>query len=1034
MEETTKDKHKYTIKIKKQKAAAKTKKRGISSGSPIFFEENERLNEKLVDLLKELSMILMKQGEPFRSRAYKKGQETLMMITEDIKPNNYLEILEGKPGVGSGILDKIREYLKTGTLDIIEKEKNSPFNLFSEIYGVGPKKAQELVDKGIKTISELRAIQDAHLNAVQKIGLHYYDELLERIPRAEIDEYKRIFTSFFGDKEKGDFEIVGSYRRGAESSGDIDVIITGNATSGNALFTQFIDLLIEKKIILEVLSRGDSKCLVIGKLPESKARRVDFLYATPDEYPFSILYFTGSKEFNTVMRAHALSMNYSLNEHGLYHMSSDKKKGTKVSHNFTNEASIFAFLKMEYKTPAERIDGRSVHIIESTVPSNIIIEDKKKSNPTDIKPKQRTRKMRKSTAEEPAVKESIQHFRQNGVSVLSSLSEETLNQMIILSNAAYYNLDAGSSALLTDNEYDILKEYIERKYPKNTVVREIGAPVEKNKVTLPYQMPSMDKIKPDSGALDSWKQKYKGAYVLSCKLDGVSGMYSTESSTPKLYTRGNGKVGQDITHLLDHLKLPVIKDCVVRGEFIMPKRVFQDKYQTTFANARNLVAGIVNRITADEKTADLHFVAYEVIKPIMIPSEQMKFLKNNGFETVKNMVESAITNPSLSETLVSWRTGYEYEIDGVIVANDAVYERQSGNPDHAFAFKMVLSDQMAEVKVVDVLWNASKDGYLKPRVQIEPVKLAGVTIEYATGFNAAFIETHKIGVGAIIKLIRSGDVIPHIKEVIAPAERAKMPDVPYKWNDTHVDIVLENLDDDSAVLAKNITGFFRGIEVEGLSAGNMARIIEAGFNSVSKIIHMTKADFLTIEGFKDKTATKLHDGIAEKLGAASLITVMASSNLFGRGFSDKKIDAIMTEVGSGILTSIELPVDKVKRIAAIKGMSVKTAEPFVDAIPKFLEFMRECGLERKLTAAAAAAPVNTEHALFKKSIVMSGKRDKDLEAALLAIGATLGSSVSKNTFAVISDDIDSDTGKVSAAKTLGIPLFTPDGFRKKYLA
>ena len=245
---------------------------------------------------------------------------------------------------------------------------------------------------------------------------------------------------------------------------------------------------------------------------------------------------------------------------------------------------------------------------------------------------------------------------------------------------------------------------------------------------------------------------------------------------------------------------------------------------------------------------------------------------------------------------------------------------------------------------------------------------------------------------------------------------------------------MENLDDDSAVLAKNITGFFRGIEVEGLSAGNMARIIEAGFNSVSKIIHMTKADFLTIEGFKDKTATKLHDGIAEKLGAASLITVMASSNLFGRGFSDKKIDAIMTEVGSGILTSIELPVDKVKRIAAIKGMSVKTAEPFVDAIPKFLEFMRECGLERKLTVAAAAAPVNTEHTLFKKSIVMSGKRDKDLEAALLAIGATLGSSVSKNTFAVISDDIDSDTGKVSAAKTLGVPLFTPDGFRKKYLA
>ena len=87
--------------------------------------------------------------------------------------------------------------------------------------------------------------------------------------------------------------------------------------------------------------------------------------------------------------------------------------------------------------------------------------------------------------------------------------------------------------------------------------------------------------------------------------------------------------------------------------------------------------------------------------------------------------------------LVNWRGKYGYEIDGIIVCNDAVYARTSGNPKHAFAFKMVLSDQIAEAHVVDVLWSASKDGYLKPRVQIEPVVLGGVTITYATGFNAA---------------------------------------------------------------------------------------------------------------------------------------------------------------------------------------------------------------------------------------------------------------------------------------------------------
>ena len=173
-----------------------------------------------------------------------------------------------------------------------------------------------------------------------------------------------------------------------------------------------------------------------------------------------------------------------------------------------------------------------------------------------------------------------------------------------------------------------------------------------------------------------------------------------------------------------------------------------------------------------------------------------------------------LSNELLSEVLVKWRADYLYEIDGVIVTDDNVYPRKSGNPEHSFAFKMVLSDQIAEVKVVDVLWNPSKDGYLKPRVQIEPIQLGGVKIEYATGFNAAFIEQNKIGLGALIQIIRSGDVIPHIRSVTIPAEAPKMPLVPYKWNDTHVDIMLEDIGSDTTVREKNITGFFRGIGVD----------------------------------------------------------------------------------------------------------------------------------------------------------------------------------------------------------------------------
>jgi NAD-dependent DNA ligase len=214
-----------------------------------------------------------------------------------------------------------------------------------------------------------------------------------------------------------------------------------------------------------------------------------------------------------------------------------------------------------------------------------------------------------------------------------------------------------------------------------------------------------------------------------------------------------------------------------------------------FANPRNMVAGIVNHKSVNESVIkDLHFVSYELIKPVMKPSEQMTFLSTMDLKVVFWRAENNLTNEILSQSLIEWREKYFYEIDGIIVTNNNIYERKAGNPEHAFAFKMVLSDQIAEAKVVDVIWTPSKDGYLKPRVQIEPINLGGVRIEYATGFNGAFIRDNKIGVGAVIDLIRSGDVIPHIRKVTISAEEAKMPLVSYKWNDTYVDIMLENLD------------------------------------------------------------------------------------------------------------------------------------------------------------------------------------------------------------------------------------------------
>jgi NAD-dependent DNA ligase len=982
-----------------------------------------RYNEKFIEVLEKLSNIMLKQGETFRARAYQKAQEFIMSYPSNIQSLNELK---EKPNIGPAILEKLEEFISTGTLKIIEREKNNPINILSDVYGIGPKKAQELVDQGITTIEQLRANQAQLLNDTQIVGLKYYEDILKRIPRSEIECYNTLFKNNF--LENASYEIVGSYRRRALDSGDIDVILTSNSQS---TFKNFIDILISKKIIIEVLSRGPSKCLVITKLnPSSIARRVDFLYTTKEEYPFSILYFTGSKIFNTVMRNQALTMGLTMNEHGLYKME-NKKKVEKVEHIFETERDIFKYLNMEYKEPWERVDGRAFkEITEKKAP-----EEKA---PEKTKPQKKKLIIEEDLNKETKIIEFTNKFRKNVTSTLDQLSASNFTYILRELTKAYHN----QTPLLTDSEYDIIKDYFESKYLLEYLLwcKEVGAPVEKNKATLPYQMGSMDKIKPDTNELFSWTKKFKGPYVLSCKLDGVSGLYTTEGPTPKLYTRGDGKVGQDISYLIPYLNLPKNNGLVIRGEFIIQKNVFELKYKDEFANPRNMVAGIINHKTVDKtKIADVHFVAYEVIKPILNPNEQMRFLKNDlKTECVLNRLETKISNELLSQLLIDNRRLYEYEIDGIIVTNNMTYERKSGNPEHAFAFKMVLSDQLAEATVIDVIWSPSKDGYLKPRVQILPINLGGVKIEYATGFNGAFIQNNKIGIGAVIQIIRSGDVIPHILNVTVPSSTPKMPTQSYKWNSTNVDIILENMDQDETVREKVITGFFKGIEVEGLGSGNVSRIIEAGYNSVPKIINMTVDDFLKVEGFKSIMAIKIYNGIKEKIHIASLVTLMSASNLFGRTLGERKIEPIMNEYPD-ILISKESKQEKIQKILTVKGIAQKSAESFVENIETFNNFIKECGLEHKLNQPLykneykdLVQPLLKVDALFNKTIIMTGFRDKNLEDKIKSAGAKLGSSVSKNTHLVIVKNLEEDTGKVSDAKKLGVPLITVEDFNNKY--
>ena len=962
-------------------------------------------NKEYSDILDELSNVMTKKGDSMKARAYGRARDTIQSIPQDIQQ---IEQLQSTPTIGASIYDKLEEYTKTGKVDLLEQYKNDPVILFTNIYGVGPKKADELVNiHHIRSIEALRKKQDKVLNNIQRIGLFYYEDILERIPRNEISKYECEFMKTFKKESPQTntyYEIVGSYRRGAVNSGDIDVIITSD---DHSVFQRIIDTLISKKMIIEVLSRGDTKCLVIAKLtPRSKARRVDFMFTSKAEYPFAILYFTGSKSFNTAMRGHSLKLGLSMNEHGFTKKDTQQKI---VYENIITEKDVFDKLQLLYVPPDKRIDSRS------------LIENIAKDNATAF-------------TMDKSIINYIKDFKQNGLSVLKKLNEETIMEIVSQANHAYYN---SNNPLLSDNEFDIVKEYAETKYEKNEVLQQIGAPVGRNKVDLPFNMPSMDKIKPDTNILDKWKKKYGGPYILSCKLDGVSGLYTTQGSTPKLYTRGDGKVGQDISHLIPYLKLPKVTNIAVRGEFIIKKQTFDQKYKHSFANPRNMVSGIINSKQVDKKIHDLDFVAYEMIVPSLKPSSQMKKLEELSFQVVQHTSQKDITNEYLSSILVDWRTNHIYEIDGIIVGDDHIYPRTNKNPEHAFAFKMVISDQVAEAKVVDVEWNVSKTGYLKPRVEIEPIKLGGVTIKHATGFNGNFIESNKIGVGAVIELIRSGDVIPYIKSVIAPAETAKMPNVPYTWNTTHIDIMIDNFDTNETLIEKRITNFFTTLEVESLSSGNVKRIMSSGYNSIPKILRMTKQDFNKVDGFKDKMAEKVYNSIQNKVRNANIVTIAVASNVLGRGLGEKKIAPIM-QTFPDIFTSSHSKQEKMARLQTINGIGKENATSFVNNMDTFLQFLKDTKLEYKLsekpvTERVSARQIDKSHPLYNQKIVMTKVRDASIIDALKNNGGELVDNVKKGILAVVTKNTQEVSNKIIKAKEMNIPIMTVDEFKQAYM-
>ena len=232
--------------------------------------------------------------------------------------------------------------------------------------------------------------------------------------------------------------------------------------------------------------------------------------------------------------------------------------------------------------------------------------------------------------------------------------------------------------------------------------------------------------------------------------------------------------------------------------------------------------------------------------------------------------------------------------------------------------------------------------------------------------------------------------------------------------------------------------FFKILDVAGFGPGNIKRVMQS-HNSIAKILNMKVDDFLNIDGFQIKSASKLHNSIQSKLQEASLSTLMIASNLFGRGFAKNRIDLILNSYPN-ILTINETEQQKLNKIIGIDGFGEKTSELFVKNIPKFMNFLREIKQTHKLKEYQKQhqenkenAEENPEHKLYGKNIVFTGFRNKELQEKIEQIGGKISNTINKKTFILVVKDNDALSGgskKVAKAKELKITIMVFDDFVK----
>ena len=625
----------------------------------------------------------------------------------------------------------------------------------------------------------------------------------------------------------------------------------------------------------------------------------------------------------------------------------------------------------------------------------------------------------------------------------------SLADLITKIEEAQYAYHNGLPETMTDAEYDAAIDRLEEMAPDHPLLKRVGAALPAalaaEEVELPIPLPSLNKAKP--GTLAKWLSKYPAAaYQVSTKLDGCSALWLPESR--KLYTRGDGVRGRDISSFVPYLKgfplyaavsggPPKIKIGAVRGELIMRT---DSPAVPPGKLARNIVAGALNRKEPDPALfSEIRFVAYELVYPsTIVPSQAYRELRVSGLEVARSVVIPAaeMSEAKLSDVFGKAEASSPFQLDGMVVAPDLARPEKAitaaaaaENPGDRVAWKTRPAGlQLTQrTTVTAVEWNISSGGYLIPRVLFEPVTLAGARIAAATGLHGRWIYDNRVGPGAEIEIRRAGDTIPQIVAVHKSATSGPSMPPAFQWmgpadSAVHIGPAAGNLSMAAEEAKIKLTHGLSELGAENVGPGIVAKLYDAGFITMGAIYRATLADLEARVGKEGgKMATRIYEGLRAGIPTWSTLKFLVASYTMPRGVGHSKLAPLLTlEPNVAAWTQARLS----PRPA---GLSDKTIEAIVASVPAYLAWIAETGFE---VAEAPAAAVAAVAAAAPMTVVFTGARDKALEAELAAKGHTVAASITKKTTHVVYPDGPPPTSsKITAAQAAGIPTLPMTAFR-----